>query len=114
MPPTVRLGRRPGPRTGSGGPGEDVADLVVGAVRRIEVVTAADQLLELCFKDGQLTLPRLHGVQLRREQRLHVGARDGTLPAQIEDAGDLDQGEPCCLSTADEAKSVQRGGVVVP
>ncbi len=114
MHPTVRLGRRPSPRTGSGGPGDDVADLLVGAVRRIEVVTAADQPLELCFKDGQLTLPRLHVVQLRRKQHLHVGARDGTLPAQIEDAGDFAQGESGCLSAADEREPGEDRGVVLP
>lgn len=64
-----------------------MADLLVSAVRRVGLVTAIDQVRELCFQDGQLTLSRLRIVQLHREQRLHVGARDGTLLAQIEDAG---------------------------
>ena len=81
-----------------------MADLLVGAVRRVEFVTAADEALEFGFEDGEFTLPRLHIVQLRREQRLHVGTRDGTFLAQIEDAGDLDQGEPRRLSSADEPK----------
>ncbi len=92
---------------------DDVTYLNVGAVRRIESVTATDEAFELRFEHGELTLPRPGVRQLGQEQGVNVGARDGAVAAKIEDAGHLDQGESGCLSAADERESGEDRGVVL-
>ena len=93
---------------------DDVTYLDVGAVRRIESVTAADEPFELRLEYGEFTLPRPGVLQLGQEQGVNVGARYGAVAAKIEDAGHLDQGESGCLSAADERESGEDRGVVLP
>ena len=81
-----------------------MADRLVGAVGRVEPVAEADQVAELGFEGGQLALPLLHVEQLGGEEVLHVSARSGAFAAQVEDRGDLDQGEAGGLSVADESE----------
>lgn len=88
---------------------DDVADMLVGAVRGVEFVAAPEELLEL----GQLSLSLLDVMQFRGQQLLHVGTRDGALTAQVEDAGDLDQGESGRLAAADEREPGQDRVVVL-
>ncbi len=92
---------------------DDVTYLNVGAVRRIESVTAADEPFELRLEYGEFTLPRPGVLQLGQEQGVNVGARYGAVAAEIEDAGHLDQGESGCLSAADERESSEDRGVVL-
>lgn len=68
---------------------DDVTDLLVGAVRWVEFLTATKKLPELSLESGQLALSRLNITEFRCQQRLHVGTRHGALTAQIENAGDL-------------------------
>ncbi len=68
--------------------------LNVGAVRRIESVTAVDERFELRLEYGEFTLPRPGVLQLGQEQGVNVGARYGTVTAKIEDAGHLEQVNP--------------------
>lgn len=93
---------------------DDVTDLLVGAVRWVEFLTATKKLPELSLESGQLALSRLNITEFRCQQRLHVGTRHGALTAQIENAGDLYQCEPGSLPSADERKSSQHRGVVLP
>lgn len=58
------------------GCGEDVADLSVDAVCRIESVPAVDQAFELCFQVGELTLSCPDVAQLGEQLRVDVGAGD--------------------------------------
>ncbi len=66
-----------------------MTDLNVGAVSRIESVTASDETFQLRLEYGELTLPGPDVIQLGHEQGMDVGARDGAVAAQIEDAGHL-------------------------
>lgn len=90
------------PRTSLPVAGDDVADLGVGAVRRVEVGTATDEAFELCFQPDELALSRPNGVQLGNQQGANMGARGGAVAAQVEDAGDFDKGQPSCLCAANE------------
>lgn len=92
--------------------GDDVTDLNVGAVRRIESVAASDEAFELRLEYGELTLSRADIIQFGHEQGVDVGARDGSVAAKVEDAGHLDQGETRSLSAADEREPREDRGVV--
>lgn len=63
---------------------------------------------------GDLTLASLEVLPFRQQERVHVRAGDGAVAAQVEDPGDLDQGEPGRLAAADEREPRQHRGVVLP
>ena len=46
---------------------QDVADVGVGAVGRVEVVAAFDECLDLCFQSGELTSANLDSFELGLE-----------------------------------------------
>lgn len=93
--------------------GDDVADLRVDAVRWVEVGTAIDEVFEFCFQSGELALSRPNGVHFGRQQGADVGARGVAVAAQVEDAGDFDEGQPCCLCAANEPEPGEARGLVV-
>jgi hypothetical protein len=90
-----------------------LADLSVAAVCWVESFTASDEAFELGFQNGELFLAHPNLVQLGLEEGVDVGARIGAVAAQIEDAGDLDEGESGCLCAADKRQPGEGRGVVV-
>jgi len=91
-----------------------VTDLGAGAVSGIKLVAAAEQGVELGFEGLELLLSGVDIVQLGGEQRADVGAGGVAVVAELEDGGDLGEGEPCPLAAADELQSGDRRGVVDP
>ena len=90
----------------------DVTDLGVGAVGWVESMATSDEPLELSLEGGELTLSSLDVVQLGRQKLADVSAGRGTFAAQLQDGGDLDQGEPGPLCAADELEAGEDRRVV--
>lgn len=82
--------------------GEDVADVRVGAVGRVEVVAACHEVFQLLFEGGELGLAGADGVELGVQDGRHVGAGSVAVVSEVDDAAYLDQGQACRLGVADE------------
>lgn len=102
-------GRRP---LGSVGSGQDVADVGIGTVARIEALTAGDEMFELGCQCVELASATPNVFEFGVQQLCHVPARHDAVVAEIDDAADLPEREPGCLRNLDEAQTVQ-GRVVV-
>lgn len=92
--------------------GEDVTDRGVGAVARVEALTAPQEMLELGVQTVELPLPSADHLELGTKQVCDMSTGHLAVVAEIDDAPDLGEGEPGRLCAPDEGQAVQRRPVV--
>src|SRR5262249_47286122 len=85
----------------------------LAAVRGVERVAAAEQLVEFVLEGGELALAVSHLGELGGEERFDVAARCGADAAHLEDSADLAEREIGGLGAADETEPGEGGVVVV-
>ena len=101
-------------RSGSSTWREDVADLAGGAIGGIELAAALEELGEFCFERSELASAFADLAELGLEERVDVAAWGGAVVADVDDAGDLGEGQAGCLCVADEAEPGDSRVVVDP
>ncbi len=94
--------------------GDDVADVGLGAVRRVKIVAGLDQLPQLGGQGGELTLAGPDVGELLLKQERDVGAWRLTSIPKSEDLRYLGQRETGGLGCADKLQPADDGVVVGP
>ena len=89
-----------------------MADVDVGAVGGIEAVAAIDENVEFCFERDEVRDACAHVVEFVVDQGRDVSTGDVAVVAETDDAGNLGQGEACCLAGLNIGQPGECGCVV--